>query len=66
MISEIAHLVIDSAVAIHLHIVPLVPCLDDLLSLFRLFQVAPCDAVYMTVKWSHSFSFLQHRALPST
>jgi hypothetical protein len=38
-------LVVHATVAKDLHIVPLIPRLDDLLSVFRVFQVGPSDAV---------------------
>lgn len=36
-------LIIDATIAKDLHIVSLIPRLDDLLSLFRVFQISPGD-----------------------
>lgn len=37
-------LIVNATIAKDLHIVPLIPRLDDLLSLFRVFQISSGDA----------------------
>jgi hypothetical protein len=39
----VTDLIVNATIAEDLHVVPLIPRLDDLLSLFRIFQVGSSD-----------------------